>query len=136
MCHRDGRQVNNFDLLDTSVVPTGTPAATTANISYLAYVPQLAFTTEPPASGTAGTALSPVVVELLDANGNPIAGSTAQVTISSSPAGVSGTLTANLVNGVATFSNLVFNSSGTYTLTASVSGLAAVSSSSISVGGN
>jgi hypothetical protein len=31
--------VNNFDLLDTSVVPAGSPAATTVNISYLAFVP-------------------------------------------------------------------------------------------------
>jgi hypothetical protein len=31
--------VNNLNLLDTSVVPAGSPAATTANISYLAYVP-------------------------------------------------------------------------------------------------
>jgi hypothetical protein len=57
--------------------------------------------------------LSPVVVQLQDNNGNAITGSTAQVTISSTPSGVSGTVTANAVNGVATFSNLVFNSTGT-----------------------
>ncbi len=125
--------VNNFDLLDTSVAVTGSPAASVASVSYLAYVPQLVFTTEPPATGTPGTALSAVVVQVQDASGNPIAGSTAQVTISSSPAGVGGTLTANAVNGVATFSNLVFGSAGTYTLTASASGLAAVVSSTISV---
>jgi hypothetical protein len=125
--------VNNFDLLDTSVVPAGSPAATTVNISYLAYMPQLAFTTEPPATGTAGTVLSPVVVQLQDNNGNAITGSTAQVTISSTPSGVSGTLTVNAVNGVATFSNLVFNSSGTYSLIASVSGLTPTTSSPISI---
>jgi hypothetical protein len=73
-------------------------------------------------------------VQLQDGNGNAISGSTAQVTISSSPAGVSGTLTVNAVNGVATFSNLVFNTSGSYTLTAAVSGLTAVTSSSITIG--
>jgi hypothetical protein len=56
------------------------------------------------------------------------------VTINSAPAGVSGTLTVNAVNGVATFSNLVFTTTGTYTLTASVSGLTAVTSSLISIG--
>jgi len=127
--------VNNLDLLDTSVVPTGSPIATGGvAVSYLAYVPQLVFSTEPPATGTAGTTLSSVVVELQDQNGNPINGSTAQVTISSSPAGVSGTLTANAVNGVATFNNLAFSSSGTYTLTATVTGLASVTSSSIAIG--
>ncbi len=126
--------VNNFDLLDTSVSTTGSPANSFASVSYLAYVPHLAFTTEPPATGSVGTALSPVVVELQDANGNPLAGSTAKVTISSSPAGVSGTLTANAVNGVATFSNLIFSTSGTYTLSANASGLTAITSSSSSVG--
>jgi hypothetical protein len=129
--------VNNFDLLDTMVVATGSPASSPAGVavSYLAYVPQLVFTTEPPATGTAGTTLSPVVVELEDENGNAISGSSAQVTISSSPAGVSGTVTVAAVNGVATFNNLSFATSGTYTLTASVTGLSSVTSSSITIGG-
>ena len=130
--------INNLDLLDTSVVPTGNPA-TSANdygaaVSYLAYVPQLAFTTQPPSTGSAGTVLSSVVVELQDSNRNPLSGSTAQVTISSSPAGVSGTLTVNAVNGVATFSNLSFATQGTYTLSAAAGGLIAITSNSISIG--
>ncbi len=129
--------VNNFDLLDTSAVPTGSPAISNntygVGISYLAYTPQLAFSIEPPATGTTGTALSPVVVELQDENGNPLSGSAAQVTISSSPAGVSGTLTVNAVNGEATYNNLAFNAMGTYTLSAVATGLTAVSSSSISI---
>jgi hypothetical protein len=130
--------VNNFDLLDTSVVPTGDPA-TSANdygsaVSYLAYVPQLVLTTEPPSTATAGTVLSPVVVQLLGSNGNPLSGSTAQVTISSSPAGVVGTLAVNAVNGVATFNNLSFATQGTYTLSAVASGLTSITSNSISIG--
>jgi hypothetical protein len=125
--------VNDFDLLDTSVMQTGSPASAVASVSYLAYVPQLAFTTEPPATGTAGTALGPLVVQLQDANGNSLTGSTAQVSISSSPSGVGGTLSVNAVNGVATFSNLVFNTQGNYTLSAVASGLTAVTSSSISI---
>jgi hypothetical protein len=127
--------VNNFDLLDTAVVPTGSPASPSNGIavSYLGYVPQLAFTTEPPSSGTAGTVLSPVIVQIEDENGSPVTGSTASVTISSSPAGVSGTLTVNAVNGVATFSNLILSTSGTYTLTAASSGLSSANSTSITV---
>ena len=125
--------VNNFDLLDTSVATTGSPVSSVASVSYLAYVPQLAFTTEPPSTVTTGMALSPVVVQVQDANGNPLAASTAQVTVSSSPAGVSGTLIANAVNGVATLNNLIFTTPGTYTLSAAASGLATIASSSISV---
>jgi hypothetical protein len=129
--------INSLDLLDTAVTPTGSPAdsegANGVAVSYLAYTPQLVFSTEPPATGTTGTALSSVVVELQDQNGNPLTGSTAQVTISSSPAGVSGTLTVNAVNGVATFNNLVFNATGTYTLSAAVTGLTPATSSSISI---
>src|SRR5208337_3783625 len=119
----------NFDLLDTSVVPTGSPANTGLSgvaVSYLAFVPRLAFATQPPATGTAGTVLRPVVVQLQDANGNPLIGSSARVTISSSPAGVGGTLTATAVNGVATFNNLAFNETGTYTLSATVTGLGVI----------
>jgi hypothetical protein len=129
--------VNNFDLLSTAATPTNSPAISDDSngvaVSYLAYTPQLAFSTEPPATGTTGTALSQVVVELQDENGNPLSGSTAQVTISSSPTGVSGTLTVNAVNGVATFNNLVFNATGTYTLSAVATGLTPVTSTSISI---
>ncbi len=126
--------VNNLDLLDTAVVATGSPA-NTGNVgiavSYLAYVPQLAFVPPPPAAWTTGATLGPLEVQLQDADGNPITGSTAPVTISSTPSGVSGTLTENAVNGVATFSDLAFSAFGTYTLTASASGLSAFTSSSI-----
>ena len=81
---------------------------------------QLKFTTQP-VSGSAGTALPAVVVQVQDANGNLVTSSNVTVTIISSPAGVNQTV--NAVNGVATFSGLVFNVAGTYTLTASSPGL-------------
>ena len=96
---------------------------------------QLAFSTEPPATGMPETELGAVAVKIEDANGNLVTTSSAQVTISSTPVGVSGTLTANAVNGVATFNDLVFTASGTYTLTASSSGLTGATSSSITIGG-
>ena len=91
---------------------------------------QLAFTSTP-SSGTAGSALSSVSVTVEDSGGNPVTSSTAAITISSSPAGVGGTLTVNAVSGVATFSGLTINTAGSYTLSATSSGLTGATSTSI-----
>jgi hypothetical protein len=109
----------------------GLASANSSSITIVGVASKLVFTTEPPANGTAGTALG-AVVQVEDANGNLVT-SAAAVTISSTPAGVSGTLTVNAVNGVATFSNLDFTTSGTYTLSASATGLSGATSTSISV---
>ena len=97
---------------------------------------KLVFATQPVANAVAGQPLNPpVVVQVKDANGNVVTGSTAAVTISSvgdassssaSIAGtaVGGTLTVNAVSGIATFSNLVFTATGTFTLQATSTGLA------------
>ena len=53
------------------------------------------------------------------------------VTVTSSPAGVSSTVTA--INGVATFTGLIFNPAGTYILTAIASGLAPTTSNPLSI---
>jgi subtilase family serine protease len=91
---------------------------------------QLKFTTQP-AGGAVGTAIPAVVVQLQDAGGNVVTSSSASVTLTSSPTGVTATIAA--VNGVATFSNLVFNGAGSYTLTASSSGLSSVASNSFTI---
>jgi len=87
--------------------------------------------TQQPTTGTAGVAIGNVVVQVQDASGNVVVGSNAPVTIASTPAGVMGTLTVNASNGVATFSNLSFNTSNTYTLTASSTGLTSATSGNI-----
>ena len=89
--------------------------------------------TQQPSNGTAGSAIGSVVVQVLDGYGNLLTGSNAPVTITSNPAGVSGTLTVNAVGGVATFNNLVFPAENTYTLTASSPGLMPGASSSIQI---
>ena len=91
---------------------------------------KLAFTTQP-ANGVAGSAISPVSVQVQDSSGNLIVGSSASVTIASSPAGVSATVAA--VNGVATFSGLTFTSAGSYTLTATATGLTSASTSPFNI---
>ena len=68
-----------------------------------------------------------------DANGNLVTGSTAAVSIGSTPSGVTGTLTVNASGGIATFNNLVFTTGGAYTLNATSTGLSNAVSTSVAV---
>jgi hypothetical protein len=78
-----------------------------------------------PTNTTAGNAISPAVtVQIQDQFGN-LTSSTASVTLTLNTgtfSGGSNTASASAVSGVATFSNLVINNPGTYTLTASSNG--------------
>jgi hypothetical protein len=93
---------------------------------------KLVFTTQPPSGGTAATPFG-AVVQVQDTYGNLVTSSGASVTITS-PASVTGTTTVSAVGGVATFTNLILNTSGAYTLTAASSGLSSANSSSITIG--
>jgi hypothetical protein len=92
-------------------------------------VASIIFATQPPASVAAGATIAPAVqVQLLDGSGNVITSSNASVTITltggTSGASLTGTATANAVNGVATFSNLSIKRKGTaYHLVASGGGV-------------
>jgi hypothetical protein len=90
---------------------------------------RLSFTTQP-VNGIAGLALPAVTVEALDVLGN-VTASTPSVTVTSTPAAVNSTVTA--AGGVATFSNLIFGSPGSYTLNASSNGLAGATSTSFTI---
>ena len=81
---------------------------------------QLLFSTQPAGAGP-GTTLPAVRVRVADQFGVVFSSSTAPVTLTSSPAGI--TQTVNAVNGIATFSTLVFSAAGTYTVTATSPGL-------------
>src|SRR5206468_54331 len=74
---------------------------------------KLVFTTQP-VNGNAGTAIAAVVVKVEDAGGNVVTGSSASIAMTSTPGGVGGTTTVAAVNGVATFSNLVLGTAGSY----------------------
>ena len=84
---------------------------------------QVVFTAQP-AGGTAGQTLGTVQATLLDAYGNvETADNSDSVTLSvnSGPnTQMGGTLTATVQAGIASFSNLLLNTSGTYTLAALV----------------
>jgi hypothetical protein len=99
---------------------------------------KLAFTQQPSNANT-GVAISPAVtVAVEDANGNIVAGDSSNVTLTLSSgtfAGGSNTATVAAVNGVATFSNLVINTAGTYTLAASDGSLTGATSNSFTITG-
>ncbi len=109
--------------LQTIVVNSGPP-------SKIAFV-------QPPTNATAGQNITAVTVAVEDSFGNFIDTSSAMVTlkIASGPTGavLSGTLTAQVVDGEATFSNLSLTKTGTYMLSASSSGFAVVKSASFAV---
>ena len=93
-----------------------------------------------PTNTIARSAISPAVtVQVLDALGNPVAGSTSSVTIAigANPGGstLGGTLTVNASNGVATFPDLTLDQVGTgYTLTAASAGLIGATSTAFNIG--
>src|SRR5207247_1847228 len=125
---------------DLSLNRTGTGYTLTASASGFAAVTstafdiipgtttQLAFTVQP-SNTVAGTAISPAVqASALDAAGNPVPTFTGSVTVAlaTNPGGATlgGTTTVAAVNGVASFSPLTLDKTGTgYALTATAAGL-------------
>ena len=88
----------------------------------------LFFKVDPPAEVIAGVAIHPaVVVTVLDGHAQPVTSARTRVTLAlgNNPGGgtLSGTLTVAAVNGVARFSDLSLDMSGTYTLVAEATGL-------------
>src|SRR5436853_2713788 len=94
---------------------------------------QLAFTLQPTTT-VAGAAISPAVqVTALDAAGNPVPGYSGNVavTLGNNPGGstLGGTTSVETVSGVASFSKLTLDKTGTgYWLTASANGLSTATS--------
>jgi hypothetical protein len=99
---------------------------------------QLVFTTQPTTTA-AGAFITPAVqVSVEDAFGNVVTGNTSNVTVAigTNPSGgtLNGTLTVAAVNGVATFSNLSIDQTGTgYTLTASDGALTGATSNPFNI---
>ncbi|MFF0264099.1 hypothetical protein [Kribbella sp. NPDC004536] len=100
---------------------------------------KLAFTTAPPATGSAGAPLATFKVSVQDAGGNTVTTATDPITlgIGSGPSGgnfssAPATYTnVAAVSGVATFSGVALDLAGTYTLTAGRSGLTSATSSAV-----
>jgi len=89
-----------------------------------------------PSQATAGEAIAPVEIAVVDSAGQRLTGFTGTVTIAlANPSGarLSGTPSVGAVSGVATFSDLTIDRAGQYTLRASAAGAAAATSTPIEV---
>ena len=127
------------DVITVSSPGGSLPGITTNPISVNVGAPeQLAVTSQPSSSVTAGSSTISLIVTAEDAGGNPTPTYNGLVTLSlaSGPAGATlgGNLQAQAVNGVATFSSVSLDEAGDYTLRATGAGLtAAAVTSPISV---
>ena len=89
-----------------------------------------------PSNVTAGVANSPsIVVDVEDPFGNIVLtdSSTVTLSIASGPGSLSGTVIATASSGVATFSNVILDTAGTYTLAATDGALTSATSTSFTV---
>jgi hypothetical protein len=120
-----------YTLSASATGPTG--ASSTAFNIVVGAASQLVFTVQPAASTTAGATITPTIqVTAQDAAGNTVPTFSGSVTVAiasgtgTSGAVLSGTLTVGAVNGLASFSTLSINKSGTgYRLTATSTGVSA-----------
>jgi hypothetical protein len=127
----------------TNMVTISDAAGDTATGSRATPIPpaaetKLVFSTEPPAVGSAGIALSPpIAVTAEDQFNNTFTAdnaSTVTLTLNGGTfAGGGTTATAQISSGVATFNNLIINAAGTYTLTATDGLLTSATSSSFTI---
>jgi streptogramin lyase len=126
-------KAGNYQIQATS--PGVLPATTITFTVSAAGANQLAFGQQP-ANTIAGTAIGPVTVEVEDASGNVVTtdDSTVTVTLSTGTfADGSNTQTAMASNGIATFSNLIVEAAGAYTLGATDGSLSPAKSSSFTI---
>jgi hypothetical protein len=116
-----------------SATSPGLTSATSAGFTVSTPV-KLAFLVQP-SNAVTGAAISPAVqVAVQDANGNTVAADTSPVAIALvGGTELGGTPSATPYNGIATFSNLMVSGPGSYTLSATSSGLTAAISTSFIV---
>src|SRR4051812_23815420 len=88
-----------------------------------------------PTSALAGSVLAPVVVEVIDDNGNTVTSATPLITVSATPTGsiLAGTVARTAVAGRATFDDLSICAPYLHALTASAAGLPSATSGQFSV---
>ena len=107
------------------------PITSSSFVVSAASASQLAFVQQP-SNSTAGVAIAPpITVQLQDAFGNPVSTDGVSITLAANgPGAITSGATASTVGGIATFSSTVIQTAGTYTLTASSSGLTSANSNS------
>jgi hypothetical protein len=109
----------------SSTVTIAVPAPTAESLAFA----------QQPSNATVGAVITPAIqVAVKDSNGNTLTTATNTVQLSLSGGnGLTGTLQAAVQNGFATFNNLAVSTAGTYTLTATSSGLGPAVSSSFTI---
>jgi hypothetical protein len=112
--------------------------ATSGGITIGASVATQLSITQEPTAGTAGQALgTALLVAVQNSSGNTVTSDSSTVTVSvtSGPGGFASGSTTSVaaVNGVATFSNLLFNTAGTYTLSVGDGSLTGATTATITV---
>ena len=133
-----GCRIDKKGTYTLTATATGQTAAVSASLTItVGPATTLAFTTNP-TGATGGTALATQpVVTIQDAGGNTVTTATSPVTLAiTTPAGATLTCTTNpktAVAGVATFTGCKIDKAGTYTLTATASGLTAALSPSLTI---
>jgi len=126
----------SYTLTATPVSISGVTSAVDSNaLTISAAGPsKLAFTPAAPGPGTAGSSIPNVAVSVEDTYSNVVttlnSGSISMAIKSGGPQSsfTSGTTTVSVVNGVGSFTNLVVNTSGSYTLTATPVSISGVTS--------
>jgi hypothetical protein len=130
-----GVTADSFGLTGTATDMNGNTSEFGANELVTGPATRLVYSIQP-GDATAGVADSPsIVVNVEDASGNIVTGDSSNVTLSvaSGPGSANGTLTVAARGGVATFSNVILDTAGSYTLTASDGSLSSATSNSFGV---
>jgi hypothetical protein len=144
----------NVTVVDATTITATAPSSTTAGVvavnvtqggrtaslanafTYFTGAARLAFVNQP-TNANVGSALAAFAVRLEDASGAPVTSQGGTVTLTAThPAGVpaSGTLSAAVTNGVASFANVSFDHGGKgVTLTASAPGLTSATSATFDI---
>lgn len=131
-----GCSINKAGSYTLTAAASGLTAAVSASVTITAPATKLAFTRNPSSSGVNQVLNTQPVVTIQDASGNTVASSTAAVTLSVTSGGPTLTCTANPVTataGVATFAGCRLDATGTYTMTATSSGLTSAVSTVITI---
>ena len=128
-------QLGNYTVTVTdSLLTNPTSSLTSGSFLINGTASQLVFVGQPTQTAAGTPILPPVTVQVEDSAGNIVLNDTSSVTIAvgtGSGGVVSGTTNVPVVNGLATFSNLMLSLQGTYTLTASDGSLHGATSNSV-----
>lgn len=114
-----------FAVLATAALPACTCGGPIE--SPMLHLDKLQFTAQPSNAAVGATITPPVAVSATDSSNNVLSSFTSAITLAldggTAGATLSGTLTVTALNGVATFSDLKVNQPGSYTLSATSSGI-------------